>query len=174
VSCFFSQKKTLCHLINKGIHFDLFISKLCLTKNYDMNLIKTQSYFPTIFDEFFKDNWNINLTNDNFVSPSYNIKENDKEFVIELAIPGKENTDFNIEIQNKILLVSINDENKNSNYTYNRKEFGFHKFEKSFDLPISIETNKVTSYYRNGVLTIKLPKRKEYQNTAKQIVEVKN
>ena len=64
-----------------------------------MNLIKTQSYFPTIFDEFFKDNWNINLTNDNFVSPSYNIKENDKEFVIELAIPGKENTDFNIEIQ---------------------------------------------------------------------------
>ena len=78
-----------------------------------MNLIKTQSYFPTIFDEFFKDNWNINLTNDNFVSPSYNIKENDKEFVIELAIPGKENTDFNIEIQNKILLVSVNDENKN-------------------------------------------------------------
>ena len=71
-------------------------------------------------------------------------------------------------------LLELNDENKNSNYTYNRQEFGFHKFEKSFDLPISIQTNKVTSYYRNGVLTIKLPKRKEYQNIAKQIVEVKN
>tara|TARA_B100001057_G_scaffold168527_1_gene169250 strand:+ start:1915 stop:2334 length:420 start_codon:yes stop_codon:yes gene_type:complete len=138
-----------------------------------MNLIKTQSYFPTIFDDFFKENWNINLTNDNFVSPSYNVKENDKEFVIELAIPGKENTDFSIEIQNKILLVSINDENKNSDYTYNRKEFGFNSFEKSFDLPKSIDNNKVTSHYRNGVLIIKLPKRKEYQSDIKQIIEVK-
>ncbi|MBU79201.1 MAG: heat-shock protein Hsp20 [Flavobacteriales bacterium] len=138
-----------------------------------MNLIKTQSYFPTIFDDFFKENWNINLTKDNFVSPSYNIKENDKEFVIELAIPGKENTDFSIEIQNKILLVSINDENKNSDYIYNRKEFGFYSVEKSFDLPKSIDNNKVTSHYRNGVLIIKLPKRKEYQSDTKQIIEVK-
>lgn len=138
-----------------------------------MNLIKTQSYFPTIFDDFFKENWNINLTNDNFVSPSYNVKENDKEFVIELAIPGKENTDFSIEIQNKILLVSINDENKNSDYTYNRKEFDFNSFEKSFDLPKSIDNNKVTSHYRNGVLIIKLPKRKQYQSDTKQIIEVK-
>ena len=139
-----------------------------------MNLIKRQSYFPSIFDEFFSDNWDIKMMNDKYISPSYNIKENEKEFVIEIAIPGKNNTDFNIEIENRSLLISTNNENENSNYTYSRRDFGYSKFEKTFDLPISVDNNKVNSYYRNGVLTIKLPKRKEFQNSTKQVIEVKN
>ena len=139
-----------------------------------MNLIKRQSYFPSIFDEFFSDNWDIKMMNDKYISPSYNIKENEKEFVIEIAIPGKNNTDFNIEIENRSLLISTNNENENSNYTYSRRDFGFSKFEKTFDLPISVDNNKVNSYYRNGVLTINLPKRKEFQNSTKQVIEVKN
>ncbi len=139
-----------------------------------MNLIKRQSYFPSIFDEFFSDNWDIKMMNDKYISPSYNIKENEKEFVIEIAIPGKNNTDFNIEIENRSLLISTNNENENSNYTYSRRDFGYSKFEKTFDLPISVDNNKVNSYYRNGVLTINLPKRKEFQNSAKQVIEVKN
>ena len=139
-----------------------------------MNLIKRQSYFPSIFDEFFSDNWDIKMMNDKYISPSYNIKENEKEFVIEIAIPGKNNTDFNIEIENRSLLISTNNENENSNYTYSRRDFDFSKFEKTFDLPISVDNNKVNSYYRNGVLAINLPKRKEFQNSAKQVIEVKN
>ena len=139
-----------------------------------MNLIKRQSYFPSIFDEFFSDNWDIKMMNDKYISPSYNIKENEKEFVIEIAIPGKNNTDFNIEIENRSLLISTNNENENSNYTYSRRDFGYSKFEKTFDLPISVDNNKVNSYYRNGVLTINLPKRKEFQNSAKHVIEVKN
>lgn len=139
-----------------------------------MNLIKRQSYFPSIFDEFFSDNWDIKMMNDKYISPSYNIKENEKEFVIEIAIPGKNNTDFNIEIENRSLLISTNNENENSNYTYSRRDFGYSKFEKTFDLPISVDNNKVNSHYRNGVLTINLPKRKEFQNSAKQVIEVKN
>ncbi|MBT7554409.1 MAG: Hsp20/alpha crystallin family protein, partial [Flavobacteriaceae bacterium] len=69
-----------------------------------MNLIKTQSSFlPFIFDEFLKNNWNINVPNNSYSYPSTNIKENDKEFVLELAMPGKCNKDFNIEIENRIL-----------------------------------------------------------------------
>ena len=139
-----------------------------------MNLIKRQSYFPSIFDEFFSDNWDIKMMNDKYISPSYNIKENEKEFVIEIAIPGKNNTDFNIEIENRSLLISTNNENEDSNYTYSRRDFGYSKFEKTFDLPISVDNNKVNSHYRNGVLTINLPKRKEFQNSAKQVIEVKN
>lgn len=139
-----------------------------------MNLIKRQSYFPSIFDEFFSDNWDIKMMNDKYISPSHNVKENEKEFVIEIAIPGKNNTDFNIEIENRSLLISTNNENENSNYTYTRREFGFSKFEKTFDLPISVDNNKINSYYRNGVLTINLPKRKEFQSSAKQVIEVKN
>jgi len=48
-----------------------------------MNLIKKQSSFlPFIFDEFFKNNWNINTPLNSIHEPSYNVKENDKEFVL--------------------------------------------------------------------------------------------
>tara|TARA_B110000116_G_C16709588_1_gene523804 strand:+ start:771 stop:1193 length:423 start_codon:yes stop_codon:yes gene_type:complete len=139
-----------------------------------MNLIKTQSSFlPFIFDEFFKNNWNINVPNNSYSYPSTNIKENDKEFVLELAMPGKCNKDFNIEIENRILNISTLNDNQTSEYNYNIQEFNYSSFNKSYDLPESIDLEKVDSLYRNGILSITLPKRKEYQSIPKKIISVK-
>ena len=139
-----------------------------------MNLIKTQSSFlPFIFDEFFKNNWNINVPNNSYSYPSTNIKENDKEFVLELAMPGKCNKDFNIEIENRILNISTLNDNQTSEYNYNIQEFNYTSFNKSYDLPESIDLEKVDSLYRNGILSITLPKRKEYQSIPKKIISVK-
>jgi len=139
-----------------------------------MNLIKTQSSFlPFIFDEFFKNNWNINVPNNSYSYPSINIKENDKEFVLELAMPGKCNKDFNIEIENRILNISTLNDNQTSEYNYNIQEFNYSSFNKSYDLPESIDLEKVDSLYRNGILSITLPKRKEYQSIPKKIISVK-
>ena len=139
-----------------------------------MNLIKTQSSFlPFIFDEFLKNNWNINVPNNSYSYPSTNIKENDKEFVLELAMPGKCNKDFNIEIENRILNISTLNDNQTSEYNYNIQEFNYSSFNKSYDLPESIDLEKVDSLYRNGILPITLPKRKEYQSIPKKIISVK-
>jgi HSP20 family protein len=139
-----------------------------------MNLIKTQSSFlPFIFDEFLKNNWNINVPNNSYSYPSTNIKENDKEFVLELAMPGKCNKDFNIEIENRILNISTLNDNQISEYNYNIQEFNYSSFNKSYDLPESIDLEKVDSLYRNGILSITLPKRKEYQSIPKKIISVK-
>jgi HSP20 family protein len=139
-----------------------------------MNLIKTQSSFlPFIFDEFFKNKWNINVPNNSYSYPSTNIKENDKEFVLELAMPGKCNKDFNIEIENRILNISTLNDNQISEYNYNIQEFNYSSFNKSYDLPESIDLEKVDSLYRNGILSITLPKRKEYQSIPKKIISVK-
>lgn len=137
-----------------------------------MNLIKTQSSFlPIIFDEFFKNNWNGNAPNNSY--PSTNIKENDKHYVLELAIPGKSNKDFNIDIENRILSISTLNADQTSDYNYNIQEFNYSSFNKSYDLPDSIELEKVDSFYRNGVLSITLPKREEYQSISKKIISVK-
>ena len=139
-----------------------------------MNLIKTQSSFlPFIFDEFLKNNWNINVPNNSYSYPSTNIKENDKEFVLELAMPGKCNKNFNIEIENRILNISTLNDNQTSEYNYNIQEFNYSSFNKSYDLPESIDLEKVDSLYRNGILSITLPKRKEYQSIPKKIISVK-
>lgn len=139
-----------------------------------MNLIKKQSSFlPFIFDEFFKNNWNINTPLNSFNEPSYNVKENDKEFVLEIIAPGKSNDDFKVEIDNRLLSITMTNNIQESDYNYNLKEFEFLSFEKSFELPQTIEIDKVKSTYNSGILSINLPKKKEFQNPIKKIINVK-
>ena len=140
-----------------------------------MNLIKTQpALFTSIFDEFFKNPWDINVSNYSFKSPSFNLKESDTEFILELAIPGKINDNFKLELDSKVLKVSLLEDKKDNDYNYNIKEFEYSSFEKSFEIPDYIDQNKISSFYRNGILSINLPKRKEFQNITKKIIEVKN
>ncbi|MDC0210107.1 Hsp20/alpha crystallin family protein [Flavobacteriaceae bacterium] len=139
-----------------------------------MNLIKKQSsLFPLFFDQFFKNNWDINVPQNSFYNPSFNVKENDKEYVLEVIAPGKSNEDFQIEIENRLLSISTLNKKEKTDYNYNIKEFEFSSFEKSFELPYLIDTDKINSIYRNGILSITLPKRKEFQNVAKKIISVK-
>ena len=139
-----------------------------------MNLIKKQSsLFPLFFDQFFKNNWDINVPQNSFYNPSFNVKENDKEYVLEVFSPGKSNEDFQIEIENRLLSISTLNKKEKTDYNYNIKEFEFSSFEKSFELPYLIDTDKINSIYRNGILSITLPKRKEFQNVTKKIISVK-
>ena len=139
-----------------------------------MNLIKKQSsLFPLIFDQFFKINWDINVPQNYFYNPSFNVKENDKEYVLEVIAPGKSNEDFQIEIENRLLSISTLNKKEKTDYNYNIKEFEFSSFEKSFELPYLIDTDKINSIYRNGILSITLPKRKEFQNVTKNIISIK-
>ena len=139
-----------------------------------MNLIKKQSsLFPLFFDQFFKNNWDKNVPQNSFYNPSFNVKENDKEYVLEVIAPGKSNEDFQIEIENRLLSISTLNKKEQTDYNYNIKEFEFSSFEKSFELPYLIDTDKINSIYRNGILSITLPKRKEFQNVTKKIISVK-
>ena len=139
-----------------------------------MNLIKKQSsLFPLFFDKFFKNNWDINVPQNSFYNPSFNVKENDKEYVLEVIAPGKSNEDIQIEIENRLLSISTLNKKEQTDYNYNIKEFEFSSFEKSFELPYLIDTDKINSIYRNGILSITLPKRKEFQNVTKKIISVK-
>lgn len=138
-----------------------------------MNLIKKQSaLFPILFDEFFEKNWDIKIPVNSIYNPSFNVKENDKEFVLEVAAPGKSNEDFQVEIDNRLLSLSTLDKKEKTDYNYNIKEFESSSFQKSFELPFSIDINKINSTYRNGILSVVLPKRKEFQNTEKKTISV--
>ena len=78
-----------------------------------------------------------------------------------------------MEIDNRLLTISTTDEKELSDYNYTVKEFGYSSFEKSFELPESIDFDKINSFYRNGILSITLPKRKEFHNTPKKVITVK-
>lgn len=107
--------------------------------------------------------------------PAVNIKENENEFVVELAAPGLNKENFNIEIEENVLKVSsqmeqTTEENK-ENYT--RKEFSFQSFQRSFTLPKDrISTENVNAKYENGVLMITLPKQVKTEDTVKKIAVI--
>ncbi len=138
-----------------------------------MNLIrKQQNFFPYVFDNFFRDTWDI-MPAINNNHPATNIKESDKDFIIEFAIPGKSNDDFEVELDKNLLTIKSNGSVSENDYNYMQQQFNFSTFSKSYELPDSVDLNKIDSHYRNGMLTIILPKRKEFHTQPKRLISVK-
>jgi HSP20 family protein len=138
-----------------------------------MNLIrKQQNFLPVVFDNFFRDTWDI-IPAINNNHPATNIKESDKDFIIEFAIPGKSNDDFEVELDKNLLTIKSNGSISENDYNYMQQQFNFSTFSKSYELPDSVDLNKIDSHYRNGMLTIFLPKRKEFHAQPKRLISVK-
>jgi len=138
-----------------------------------MNLIrKQQNFLPFVFDNFFRDTWDI-MPAINNNHPAINIKESDKDFIIEFAIPGKSNDDFEVELDKNLLTIKSNGSVSENDYNYMQQQFNFSTFSKSYELPDSVDLNKIDSHYRNGMLTIILPKRKEFHTQPKRLISVK-
>ncbi len=134
-----------------------------------MSLAKrSENYFPSIFDRFFNNDlmdWNLsNFSSTNTSLPAVNVKENENEFVIDVAAPGMKKNDFKINFQNNVLTIASEKkeekEDKNENYT--RKEFAYQSFQRSFTVAENtVDSDKISAKYYDGILHIALPKREE-------------
>ncbi len=107
--------------------------------------------------------------------PKANVRENETEFVLEVAAPGMEKSDFKISIAKEVLIISTskNEEKtteEKANYT--RREFSFRNFSRSFNLPEIVDQEKIQASYVNGVLHVALPKRSENVKNDKREIEV--
>ncbi|MEO9964223.1 MAG: Hsp20/alpha crystallin family protein [Reichenbachiella sp.] len=132
--------------------------------------------FPALFSGFFdEDTWSKPLWNGWRANvPAANVLETDNEFKIELAAPGMEKKDFHVNIENGALCISsekemeLNDEQED----YTRKEFSFSSFSRSFLLPDSVNDDKVKATYKDGVLSITLPKKEEAKKLPKKEIKI--
>ena len=139
-----------------------------------MNLIRKQNtWFPSLMDEFINANWNVNSMGHSNLNPAVNIIENDKSYCLDIAAPGINKENIEVSHENKILSIEVVNNNKNSNMEYNRFEFDYNSFKRSFKLPDSIELSKIDASYLNGVLSISLPKKKEAQTQPKKLIKIK-
>ncbi|HCO67505.1 MAG TPA: hypothetical protein DIT04_07100 [Dysgonomonas sp.] len=141
------------------------------------NLIRRNEWgrFPSFFNcnwenDFFKGSWENDL-------PALNVKENDKEFKLEISAAGFDKGDFNIQVNKDILTVSakkeINDEEKDENDKVLRQEFSYSTFSRSFTLPDNIDTEKIEAELKNGVLNVVLPKMEKAPEDSKKQIEIK-
>nr|AOE08492.1 heat shock protein Hsp20 [uncultured bacterium] len=140
-----------------------------------MNLVKKQTpWFPSLLDELFHSSWNIEVPALNQLPP-VNIIENDRDFLVSLAVPGKTKDDFEIAIDNGILSLASKEKKEKvlENGKFKRKEFDFNYFKRSFILPDSVDSSNIDCHYKNGVLQLTLPKYEEAQPQPRKLISVK-
>lgn len=117
----------------------------------------------------FLSNFNTGMT-----LPAVNIKEDADAYTVEMAVPGMKKSDFNIDVNDKVLTISSeieqNKEIKEENYT--RKEFGYASFKRTFTLPDTVETDKISATYKEGLLNVTLPKREEAKEKSPRTIEI--
>ena len=95
--------------------------------------------------------------------PSVDIKETKDDFVLTAEVPGMSKDDIKINISDNTLTIKgeKKEEKKEEDTNYHRVERRYGSFQRSFTLPTQIQGNKVKAAYKDGVLTITLPKKEE-------------
>lgn len=115
--------------------------------------------FRSFFDDFFRP-VNGESESEFLTMPAVNVRESDAHFHLEVAAPGMQKSDFNVTVENGVLTVSAEKqhsaEDKADNYT--RREFHYASFKRSFQLPEGVEEKDIKAAYKDGVLTLDLPK----------------
>ena len=111
------------------------------------------------------DIWN-DLANDDFHFsnrnfPKVNIAEEKDMYEIKMAVPGIEKKNINIEIERNILKISHNDQEQSGSENYRMREFNYSSFSRTFQVPQSVNIDKIDAGMKDGILTIKLPKKDE-------------
>ena len=130
-------------------------------------LDKPRSSWPTLFDSGWMDKF-FNAPIDEFFNmgkvmnvPAVNVSETDKEFRLCVAAPGMEKKDFKLEAFDEMLTISAEkekEEKEEKNGRYNRREYNYSSWSRSFTLPENCDTAKIAAEYNNGELKIMIPK----------------
>jgi HSP20 family protein len=144
-----------------------------LTKtNNDRNRLFTD--FPLLFDDAFSKNF-FEKQNRMVNTPAVNIKETDKSFELDLAVPGMDKKDFKIELKDGSITISAKHEHKveetNEKERYTRREFSYQSFSRSFVLAEDlVDTEAINAKYENGILNVSIPKKLNTQiNLSREI-----
>ena len=113
-----------------------------------------------MFNDFFDTEF---MPRANATAPAINVKESDKEYIVELAAPGMKKEDFNVHINdegNLIIKMEQKTEKKEDDKSmrYLRREFSYSKFEQTLILPDDVKKDAISAKVEHGVLTVELPK----------------
>ena len=141
-----------------------------------MNLVRKHNspFFPALFDEWLSNEWLPSSTLPTKQLPAVNIQETDTSFLLELAAPGFKKEDLQVEVEKDILSISSqSDAAAEEDAQYTRKEYGYHSFRRTFTIPESVDSKKIEAQFKEGILEVKLPKKKEMLQEAKKSIRIR-
>jgi len=139
--------------------------------------LRKKSAFPSLIDEFFGGDVFPGFFLDfdkRMVTPAVNIIEGKDDFRIEVAAPGLDKADFRINVENNVLTISAEKEVKNeeNDERFMRREFNYASFSRSFTLPDSMDTEKISAKHKDGVLNVVIPKKEEAKEKPARTIKI--
>ena len=139
-----------------------------------MRIVKynNNNVYPSLMNDFFNDDFGMNLIGRNHSVPSVNSIENDNSFEIDLAVPGMKKDDFTIQLNDKVLVISSENTNSVENNSMSLNEFNYSSFQRSFIVPETVELDKIKANYKNGILKVKLPKKKDSISKPNRVIDI--
>ncbi len=117
-------------------------------------------------ERMFEESWPRTQAGDTALSawaPNVDIHETPDALLLEADLPGVDGKDLDVRVEDNLLTIrgERKFESKVTEEDYLRLERAYGSFSRSFSLPHSVDTEKVEAEYKNGVLTVRLPKREE-------------
>ncbi len=99
--------------------------------------------------------------------PKVDVKEDGEAYTMEMDLPGRSEKDVDIELDNNTLTISSKQEEKNEMEETEKEENGrwlirerrVSSFKRSFTLPEDVNLEALNASFKNGILTVKLPRR---------------
>jgi HSP20 family protein len=103
--------------------------------------------------------------------PSVDVVEKDDMFELTADLPGVDEKNVEVKVSGDALTIKgereEHKEEKKKDFYISERQFG--AFERSFRIPDNVESDKIKAHFKNGVLTISLPKKPSSQKTDKKI-----
>lgn len=149
------------------------------TSEQDHPLAALHREMNQLFEDFFGDfgagltapGWSGLRSRSDALSIHVDVAEDENEVRITADVPGMEEKDIEVEFSNNFLTIrgEKRDERKEKKADYHLVERSYGSFQRTLALPDGLEEDKAKARFKNGVLTITLPKSAEYRAERKQI-----
>jgi HSP20 family protein len=136
--------------------------------------IAKRNFRPFYMGSIFNDDFFPVMSNNRSSMPAVNIREDEKNFMLDLAIPGIDKKDLKIDINEDVLTVSSETKNEmeDNRDGYKRKEFSYSSFCRSFQIPDNVNREKIEASYKDGILSVSLPKFEEEKTKVSRQVKI--
>jgi HSP20 family protein len=115
-----------------------------------------------------------NHFNDRICKPAANIYESDNEFRIEVAVPGLTRDQIRVTLDDDVLKLhagKASEENIEADHA--KFEFDYPDFKRTFIIPDTVDRERITSRYHEGILYIYLPKKEDQIKKGPKEIKIK-
>ncbi|MDA0261292.1 MAG: Hsp20/alpha crystallin family protein [Proteobacteria bacterium] len=106
-----------------------------------------------------------------FLNPRVNVVESDDGYSVAAELPGLDEKELKVELNDGLLTIEgekkVEQDSETGNYHLVERTFG--TFKRTFTVPTDVDVDGIDATFKNGVLTVTLPKKEEAKKAAKTI-----